>query len=330
MKAVVFTRYGPPDVLQIKEVEKPAPKDNEVLIKIHSTTVNRTDTAYIRAIPFFSRFATGLFKPKKTIPGTEFAGEIEVVGNDVLSFKIGDRVFGFTELLYGAQTQYMTISEDKAIVKIPDKMTYEEAAACSEGPFYAYNFVNKVNLKKGQKVLVNGATGGIGSAAVQLLKYFKADVTGVCRSEHFELVRSLGASKVIDYTKEDFTKRDEKYDFIFDTVGKSSFFKCKPVLKPGGVYISCELGFMYQNVFLPLITPLIGKKKTKFPLPVDCIGTLLLIKKIIEEGKYKPAIDRKYPLDRIAEAYRYVERGQKIGNVVITVDHDDPAYIIGG
>jgi len=170
---------------------------------------------------------------------------------------------------------------------------------------------------------VNGATGGIGSASVQLSKYFGADVTGVCRSEHFELVRSLGASKVIDYENEDFTKLDEKYDFIFDTVGKSSFFKCKSVLKPKGIYISSELGFMYQNLFLPLITPLLGKKRTKFPLPADCKDTLLLIKNIIEEGKYKAVIDRKYPLEQISDAFRYVEKGQKVGNEVITVEHED-------
>jgi len=309
LKGVVCARYGPPDVLELTEVVKPTPKDNEVLIKIHTTTVNRTDTAFIRAKPFFSRFVTGFFKPKRSIPGTEFAGMIEEVGKDVSSFNIDDRVFGFTELLYGAHAQYVTISEDKGIVAIPGKMTYEEATACSEGPFYAYNFINKVDIKKGQKVLVNGATGGIGSAAVQLLKHFKADVTGVCKSENFELVRSLGASKVIDYTTEDFTKMDQKYDFIFDTVGKSSFFKCKPVMKSGGIYISSELGYMYQNVFLPIITPLIGKKKTKFPLPVDCKGTLLLVKKIIEKGKYKPVIDRKYPLEKITEAYWYVEKG---------------------
>jgi NADPH:quinone reductase-like Zn-dependent oxidoreductase len=323
MKAIVCAKYGSPDVLELKEIVKPTPKDNEVLIEIHATTVNRTDSAILRAIPFFSRITTGLFKPKNPILGTEFAGQIEAIGKDVSSFNISEKVFGFTEYSFGTHAQYMTISQDKAIVTIPDEMTYEEAAACSEGSFYAYNFINKVDLKKGQKVLVNGATGGIGSAAVQLSKYFGADVTGVCRSEHFELVRSLGASKVIDYTKEDFTKHDEKYDFVFDTVGKSSFFKCRPVLKPRGIYISSELGYMYQNIFLPLITPLFRKKKTKFPLPQDCKGTLLLIKKIIEEGKYRAVIDRNYPLEKVVEAYRYVEKGQKIGNVVITVEHED-------
>ncbi len=226
MKAVVYTKYGPPDVLQLKEVEKPVPKDNEVLIKVHATTVNRTDCATIRAKPFFMRFATGLFKPKKQIPGTEFAGKIEAVGKSVSSYKVGDKVFGFDDQGSGSHAQYMTILEDKTLSIIPNNITYEEAAASTEGAHYAYNFINKVNLKKGQKILVNGATGAIGSAAVQLLKYFDINVTAVCDTKNIELVKSLGASKVIDFIKEDFTKDDEKYNFVFDTVGKSSFFKC--------------------------------------------------------------------------------------------------------
>jgi NADPH:quinone reductase-like Zn-dependent oxidoreductase len=221
----------------------------------------------------------------------------------------------------------MTISEDKAIT-IPKNITYEQAAASTEGAHYAYNFIKKVNIKSGQKVLVNGATGAIGSAAVQLLKYFDVNVTAVCNTKNIELVKSLGADTlgadtVIDYTKEDFTKDDQKYDFVFDTVGKSSFFKCKQLLQPGGVYISSDLGYMSQNVFLPLITPIIkpiiGNKKTVFPIPTDIRGSILLIKKLIEEGKFKAVIDRKYPLEQIVEAYRYVEKGQKTGNVVITL-----------
>jgi NADPH:quinone reductase-like Zn-dependent oxidoreductase len=327
MKAIVCTKYGSPDVLQLKEVEKPIPKDNEVLIKIHATTVNRTDCATLRAKPFFARFFTGIFKPNKPIPGTEFAGKIEAIGKNVSSYKVGDKVFGFDDGGSGSHAEYMTILEDKALTTIPKDITYEQAAASTEGAHYAYNFINKVNLKSGQKILVNGATGAIGSAAVQFLKYFSADVTAVCNTKNMELVKSLGANKVIDYTKEDFTKDDQKYNFVFDTVGKSSFFKCKQLLQPGGVYISSDLGYMSQNVFLSLITPIIkpiiGNKKTIFPIPTDCRGSILFIKKLIEKGKFKAVIDRKYPLEQIVEAYRYVEKGQKIGNVVITVEHNN-------
>ncbi|MFC2010737.1 NAD(P)-dependent alcohol dehydrogenase [Chloroflexota bacterium] len=323
MKAIVCTKYGPPDVLQLKEVEEPVPKDNEVLIKIHATTVNRTDCHMLRATPFISRFVTGIFKPNKLILGTEFAGKIEAVGKNVTSYKVSDNVFGFADNSYGAHAQYMTILEDKALTMIPGNITYEQAAASTEGAYYANNFINKVNLESGQKVLVNGATGAIGSAAVQLLKYFDINVTAVCNTANTELVKSLGADKIIDYTKDDFTKDEEKYNFVFDTVGKSSFIKCKPLLKPGGVYISSELGYMAQNPFLSLITPIIGNKKVKFPIPTDCRGSILLIKKLIEEGKFKAVIDRKYPLEQIIEAYRYVEKGQKIGNVVITVEHNN-------
>ena len=328
MKAIVYTKYGPPDVLQLIEVEKPIPKDNEVLVKVYATTVNRTDCATIRAIPFFVRIDTGLFRPKKQIPGTEFAGEIEAIGKSVSSLKAGDSVFGFDDSGSESHAQYMTISEDKALT-IPKDITYEQAAASTEGAHYAYNFINKVNPKKGQNVLVNGATGAIGSAAVQLLKYYDLNVTAVCATKNIELVKSLGADRVIDYTKEDFTKDDQKYDFVFDTVGKSSFFKCRTLLKPGGVYISSDLGYLAQNIFLPLITPiikpLIGNKKTVFPMPIDIRRSLLLIKKLIEEGKFKTVIDRSYPLEQIVEAYRYVEKGQKTGNVVITVEHNNKA-----
>ncbi|MFC2071818.1 NAD(P)-dependent alcohol dehydrogenase [Chloroflexota bacterium] len=326
MKAIVYTKYGPPDVLQLKEVVKPTPKDDEVLIKICATTVNRTDCATIRAKPFFARLFTGMFKPKKQIPGTEFAGKIKEIGKNVKSLKVGDKVFGFDDQGSGSHAQYMTISEDKALTTIPKNITYEQAAASTEGAHYAYNFIKKVNIRSGQKILVNGATGAIGSAAVQLLKYFDVNVTAVCNTENIELVKSLGANKVIDYTKEDFTKDKEKYNFVFDAVGKSSFAKCKPLLQSGGIYISSDLGYMAQNIFLPLITPIIkpmiGNKKTVFPIPTDIRGSILLIKKLMEQGKFKAVIDRKYSLEQIVEAYRYVEAGHKTGNVVITVEHD--------
>jgi NADPH:quinone reductase-like Zn-dependent oxidoreductase len=324
MKAIVYTKYGAPDVLKLEEVEKPTPNDDEVLVKVYATTVNRTDSATIRAIPFFARIVTGLFKPKKQTPGTEFAGKIEEIGKKATSLKVGDRVFGFDDQGSGAHAQYLKIYEDNAVT-IPTNITYEQAAASSEGAHYAYNMINKVNLKSGNKVLVNGATGAIGSAAVQLLKYFDVYVTAVCNTKNIELVKSLGADKVIDYTKEDFTKDGEKYNFVFDAVGKSSFAKCIVLLQPDGIYSSSDLGYMAQNIFLPIITPITSKlpgqlgKKTIFPMPVDVRGSLLLIKKLIEEGKFKAVIDRTYSLEDIVEAYRYVEKGQKTGNVVINV-----------
>ena len=322
MKAITYTKYGSPDVLKFKEIDRPTPKDNEILIKIHATTVNRTDSATIRAKPFIiGRLLTGLWGPKKQIPGTEFAGKIEEIGKDVKSLKVGDKVFGFDDSGSQAHAEYMTISEDKAIT-IPKKITYEQAAASSEGAHYAYNSINKVNIKPGQKVLVNGATGAIGSAAVQLLKHFDVKVTATSNTKNLELVKSLGADKVIDYTKEDFTKDKEKYNLVFDAVGKSTFGKCKPLLQPKGVYISSDLGPWAQNIFLPIITPILGGKKTAFPIPTDIRRTLVLIKKLIEEEKFKTVIDRKYPLEKIVEAYRYVEKGQKTGNVVVTVGHN--------
>jgi len=326
MKAIIYTKYGPPSVLQLREIEKSIPKDNEVLVRVHATTVNRTDCATIRGTPFFLRIITGLLRPKKQISGTEFAGEVEAVGRNVLSFKAGDKVFGFDDQGTGAHAQYTSIPENK-IMAIPEGATCEQAAASIEGAHYAYNFINKVKLKKGQKVLVNGAAGAIGSAAVQLLKYFDVNVTAVCATRNIDLVKSLGASKVIDYTKSDFTKDDQKYDFVFDTVGKSSFFKCKQLLQSGGVYISSDLGYMAQNLVLPLITPvikpLLGAKKAVSPTPSDIRGSMLLIKNLIEQGKFKTVIDRKYPLEKIIEAYQYVEKGHKTGNVVIMVEHND-------
>lgn len=320
MKAIIYTAYGPPDVLQIGEANKPVPKDNEVLIKVKATTVNRTDCAMLRAKPFIMRFGTGLFKPTQSVLGTEFAGEVEAVGTAVTAFKPGDKVFGFNDMGLRAYAAYLTIAHDKALTTIPGNINYQQAAACCEGAHYAYNMINKVKLAPGQKVLVNGASGGIGSAAVQLLKYFGADVVAVCGTKNIDLVKGLGAGKVIDYTTADFTKADEKYDLIFDTVGKSSFAKCKPLLKPGGRYISSELGWMSENIFLALAAPLMGSRKVIFPIPKDIKASLALIKKMLEEGKFKPVIDRLYPFEQIAEAFRYVETGEKIGNVVINIE----------
>ena len=275
------------------------------------------------------RFGLGLLKPKNPIPGTEFAGMVEAVGKAVTSFKVGDKVFGFDDGILSSYAEYLTISEDKGLAVIPDDYSFEQAAASSEGTHYAYNFINKVDMKAGCKVLVNGASGGIGSAAVQLLKYYDAEITAVCNTENVELIKSLGANRVIDYLMEDFTKDKQRYDYVFDTVGKSSFGKCKSLLKPGGVYISSELGWMVQNLFYAIVTAIFGSmpgqegKKVKFPYPPNIKRSVLFIKKLIEEGKFKTVIDRTYPLDKIADAFTYVLKGQKTGNVVIRIN-DDP------
>lgn len=319
MKAIICRKYGPPSVLTVEMVEKPVPGDNGVLVRVMASTVNRTDCAILRAKPFIMRFFTGLFKPKNPVLGTEFAGRIEAVGKKVGSFKVGDRVFGFDDLGLGSHAQYLAIGEDKGLANMPANMTYAQAAAATEGAHYGYNFINKVGISAGQRILINGASGGIGSATLQLAKHLGADVTAVCDTKNLELMASLGADRTIDYTKQDFTQDAGKYDFIFDAVGKSSFGKCRPMLKPGGVYISSELGAMAQNIFLALVTPLLGGRKVVFPVPSDIKATLRLIGRLMEEGRFKPVVDREYPLERIAEAYGYVEQGLKTGNVVITV-----------
>jgi NADPH:quinone reductase-like Zn-dependent oxidoreductase len=323
MKAVIYSKYGSPDVLELKEIEKPIPKDDEILIKVYASTVNRTDCGILRAKPFIMRFFTGLFRPNKQIPGTEFAGKIEAVGKSVTSNKIEDKVFGFDDVGLEAHAEYMIIAEGKALTTMPENISYEQAAASIEGAHYSYSCIKKSGLKSSHKVLIYGASGATGTAAVQIVKYFGAYVTAVCNTKNMELVKSLGADKVIDYTKEDFTKDSQKYNFIYDAVGKTSFFKCKPLLQPDGIYISSDLGYMAQNIFLPLITPIIGGKKTLFPFPIDKKESLFFIKKLIEAGKFKTVIDRKYPLEHIIEAYKHVETEQKTGNVVITVKHNN-------
>lgn len=319
MKAAVYEKYGPPEVLHIKEVETPKPKDNEVLIRVFATTVNRTDCAMLRAKPFIMRFFTGFLKPKKQIPGIDFAGRIESVGKDVKTFNKGDRVFGFDASGLCSHAQFITFPENKAIAVIPEGTSYEQAAASLEGFHYAYNFINKVPSLNGKRVLVNGATGAIGSAMVQLLKYFGAHVTAVCNTKNIALIRSIGADDIIDYLNEDFTKINQTFHFVFDAVGKSTFWKCKRLMEAGGIYISSELGPMAQNLVLAIFTFITGNKKVIFPIPTDGNRSVLLIKKITEEGKFKPVIDKIFPLEQIAEAYRYVETGEKTGNVVINL-----------
>jgi NADPH:quinone reductase-like Zn-dependent oxidoreductase len=319
MRTAIRKKYGPPDVLELKEIARPLPKDNEVLIKIHATTVNRTDTGFLRGKPLFVRFVSGIFKPKRTVLGCEFAGEIESIGADVKSFKNGDHVFGYSGVRLGAQAEYMIMPERGMLTTMPGNMTYEEAAPCIEGGHYALNDIRKVGIHNGQRVLINGTTGAIGSAAVQLAKYYGAEVTAVCNTKNIELVKSLGADKVIDYTKEDFTKSRGEYDFVFDAVGKSSFRACKKLLKPGGTYCSTDLGFLYQNPFWALWTSKFGSKKVIFPIPKDKNEDVFFFKELVETGKFRPVIDRFYSLEQIVEAYKYVEKGGKTGNVVIVV-----------
>jgi NADPH:quinone reductase-like Zn-dependent oxidoreductase len=318
MQAATRTKYGPPDVLLIKEVPTPTPKDNEVLVKVYATTVNRTDCSILWGKPFVIRFFTGLFKPSSSIPGTDFAGKVEAVGKNVRSFNVGDRVWGLNDEGLASHAQYITIREDKAIAIIPGPISYDQAAASAEGAHYAYNFISKVKLRPGQKVLVYGASGAIGSAAVQLLKHFGIYVTAVCNTENIERIKSLGPDRVIDYKKEDFTADPGKYDFVFDAVGKSSFGQCKPLLSPRGIYISSELGPGAENLYLPLTTALKGGKRVIFPLPVNTKRSVLLMTDLLQQGKFKPLIDRKYPFTHIADAYSFVVTGQKTGNVIIT------------
>jgi NADPH:quinone reductase-like Zn-dependent oxidoreductase len=325
MKAIVCTKYGSPDVLQLKEVEKPTPKNNEVLVKIYATTVTLYD-CWLRSCTapagfgLLNRIASGIRKPKKPILGTELSGEIESVGEDVKLFKEGDQIYGFTGSL-GATAEYICLPEEGALAIKPANMTYEEAAAVPQGALTALFFLRKGNIQSGQKVLIFGASGGVGTAAVQLAKYFGAEVTGVCSTTKLELVKSLGADKVIDYIKEDFTKSGQTYDIIFDTVGKSSVSGCKRSLKKNGFYLLTTFGLpkLVQVLWLKLTS----SKKLFFGALKGRPEDLIFLRELIEEGKLKSVIDRIYPLEQIAEAHRYVETGQKTGNVVITVEHSN-------
>jgi 2-desacetyl-2-hydroxyethyl bacteriochlorophyllide A dehydrogenase len=328
MKAIVHTKYGPPDELQLKEVEKPVPKEDEVLIKIHATTVTTSD-CNMRDLTFVPklfhlpmRMQFGFLKPKINILGFDLAGDVEAVGKDVTRFKIGDQVFGTTEPAYGAHAEYICLPEDGVLAMKPANMTYEEAATIPVIANTALHFIRDMgNIQAGQKVLINGASGGIGTFAVQLAKYYGAEVTGVCSTTNLEMVKSLGADQVIDYTKEDFTKTGQTYDVIFDAVGKSSFSRCKSSLKKNGIYLVTlpKLAVLLQMLW----TSKIGSKKVKMEGAPAKVENLLFLKELIEAGKLKTVIDRRYTLEQTAEAFRYVEKGHKKGNVVITVVHND-------
>ncbi|MHC4791132.1 MAG: NAD(P)-dependent alcohol dehydrogenase [Planctomycetota bacterium] len=334
MKAIVYTKYGPPDVLQVKEVEKPAPQDNEILVKIYATPVNFGDILlrnfrkisprkFSMPMPLWlpTKIILGFRKPRRTILGSEFAGEIEVIGKDVKLFKKGDQVFGYRGMSMGANAEYLCMPEDGLVTIKPANMTFEEAATVPYGALTALSLLRKVNIQSGQKVLINGASGGIGSAAVQLARYFGAEVTGVCGTPRKEFVKSLGADHVIDYTKEDFTQSGDTYDLIFDILGKSSFSRCKTSLEKNGRYLLASFG-MRQLVQM-LRTSIIGSKKVICALSTDKTEDLFFIKELIEAGKIKSVIDKRYPLEQTAEAHRYVEKGHKKGYVVITLEQNN-------
>ena len=320
MMAAVRTGYGPPEVVRILEVDKPALKDNQVLVKVHATTVNRTDCGFRAGRPFFIRALTGLPQPKVTVLGTEFAGEVEAVGDSVTSFAVGDRVFGFKGLPFGAHAQYLVIPGDGFLATMPAQLSFEEAAPSTEGSHYALWLIGRAKVRGGQDVLVNGATGAIGSAAVQLLKHLGANLTAVCGPEHLELVKGLGADRVIDYTAQDFTRDTQRYDAVLDAVGKSSFLRCRRLLKPRGVYLSSEFGPLAQNLVLALVAPLLGGRKVLLNIARDDPQVASYLREVLESGAFRPLVDRRYRLEEIVEAYRYVETGRKIGNVVISIE----------
>jgi NADPH:quinone reductase-like Zn-dependent oxidoreductase len=328
MKAIVYTEYGPPDVLQLKEVEKPAPKGDEVLIKVYATSVTSSD-ANMRGFTFVppgftfpTRLSLGFRKPKKPILGNDLAGEIEAVGEDVKLFIKGDQVFGIDAIGRSAYAEYKCMPEAGGLAIKPENLTYEEAAAVPNGALTALTYIrDKGNIQQGQEILINGASGMIGTYSVQLAKYYGAEVTGVCSTTNIALVKSLGADKVIDYTKEDFTQSGETYDAILDAVGNLSFSRCKGSLKQKGLYLPTAPGML--EVAQMGWTSIIGSKKVALASGSERKEDLLFLKELIEAGKLRPVIDRRFPLEQTAEAHRYVDSGRKKGNVVITVAHND-------
>jgi NADPH:quinone reductase-like Zn-dependent oxidoreductase len=323
MRAVVHDRYGPPEVLRVAEVERPVPKDDEVLVRVHASTVTRGDAMRVRSAEYrFARLFTGIRRPRRTIAGMEFAGRVEDVGATVTEFRVGDEVFGVEG---GANAEYVTVRESGVIAQKPTRLTYEEAAAVPDGSLLALTCLRPSSPFRGKSVLVYGAAGSIGTAAVQLLAHrFEAEVTAVCDTKDVELVRSLGARDVLDRFRDDFTKNGKTYDVIFDAVGKHSFRRCRRSLKPGGIYITADLGFMYHVPLVALVTRFVGSRRATLGIGRYRQEDLVLVEELVDTDKYRPVIDRRYALDEVVEAVRYVETGQKTGNVVLRVGEPAP------
>ena len=313
MKAAVRSQYGSPDVLTVKDIDPPIPSANEILVRVHASTVNRSDYHVLTGKPFVMRFFTGFFSPSLTITGSDFAGHVEATGKNAKRFKVGDKVMGFIDMGAKSHAQLLTMTETK-VTSMPGNVTYQQAVACLEGAFYALCGIQKIKPTAGQKALVIGGTGAIGSAYVQFLRYYGLEVTAVCGSENNELVRSLGASRLIDYRTEDFTKSGDQFDFVLDAVGKSDFPKCKHLLNANGIFSSSQ-----PNLVNLLITSLRSGKKEVLAIPKDLMQNLDFIRGLVETGKFIPVIDREYSIDKIVDAYKYVASGQKIANVVITM-----------
>ncbi len=323
MKAIVNTRYGSPEVLHLQEIAKPTPAPQEVLVKIYATTVNRTDCGFRKPEYLLVRLIGGLFKPKNTILGSEFAGKVEAVGNAVTQFKVNDEVFGLSTYRFGTHAEYICINQNKSIALKPFNMSFQQAAVVCDGLMLGSNLIKTIDFSQEPHILINGATGSIGTACLQLAKYYGARITAVCKTEKIDLIKKLGAHEVIDYTQTDFTQSTQQYDVVIDAVGKSSFFKCKKILKPKGTYLSTELGAFSQNIWLALLTPLFNGKKVKFPIPTDSQQDILFFKQLIEAGHYRAVIDKTFSLSTIKAAHLYVETGEKTGNVVVKVMEED-------
>lgn len=319
MKAIVQDKYGSPDdVLKLREIDKPVVGDDEVLVRVHATTVSRTDCGMLRAHPFFIRLGIGLFRPNCRILGMDFAGEVEAVGSQVTSFQPGEHVFGVSPDKYGAHAEYLYMPAEGMIAALPADLSFSEAVV-GEGAWYADTYLKKFGLKPGHKILINGASGAIGTAAVQLAKFYGAKVTAVVATRHLDLAKSLGADRVVDYTTQDFTQIGETYDFVFDAVGKTTYFRCRRLLTPGGIFAATDLGPWCQNPLLAIWYWITGSSRVVFPLPKSSKAFVDFLKARMEVGEFHAVIDRKYPLEAIADAYRYVETGQKTGIVIINV-----------
>jgi NADPH:quinone reductase-like Zn-dependent oxidoreductase len=316
MKAITRTAYGGPEVLHLKEIAMPVPKANELLVRVHYTTVNRTDCGILWGKPALIRAFTGLRYPRDLVPGTDFAGVVEKVGAAVTTFSVGQRVWGVNTDGMQSQAEYVAVAQNKAIAQIPDGVTFAQAAASGEGAHYALNYVLSQNMQAGHRVLLNGGTGAIGSAAIQLLKYRGAYVVATAPNQHIAKVKALGADEVIDFENQDFTTLGEQFDFVFDSVGKSEWKKCQPLLKPGGRYISSELGPGAENLYLPFLT-LFSARKMKFPIPVNHKRSVAYLTEMLKKGAFNPLIDRIFKPEEIAEAYTYVNSGRKVGNVLV-------------